>query len=351
MAEQAQVSGSVSLGAKIIYILLAGALSMFFAEVFSGSSILWFLTSWAWMVTFWLYLAHLVFFINLAFIFKRTSLTSLYLWGVFFGLYESWITKVTWAGYAGSTPGWGHILGFAFPEFPLIVLFWHPIMSFIIPVLTFEIMSGEKRILPGHLSILTKTGRNWALALLIAFLGALFLSANAHGNFVAVDVTIIGSIALIAVLYRVAIKRYPGQFSIESLKLGKIGMTILIAYLAALYLFAFFFILPERTGPPLTILLTLVIYVIIGILLYLNGADKTAKTELLPEKSLFGMKELVILLAVFFILATALSFVTPFDFIVLMFFYLSLFAVGIGLLAYTIWNVLKGRRKNPTGPT
>ncbi len=150
---------------------------------------------------------------------------------------------------------------------------------------------------------------------------------------------------LIAALYLVATKLFPGQFSIESLKVGKIGMAILIIYLAALYLFAFFFILPERIAPPLTILLTLVMYVIIGILLYLNGVDKPVETEVSPEKDLFGMKEFTILLAIFFVLATALSFVTPADFIILMAFYISLFAIGIGLLAYTAWNILKRRRK------
>lgn len=34
----------VPLLAKLIFILLAGSLSMFFAEVLSGSSVLWFLT-------------------------------------------------------------------------------------------------------------------------------------------------------------------------------------------------------------------------------------------------------------------------------------------------------------------
>ncbi len=122
-------------------------------------------------------------------------------------------------------------------------------------------------------------------------------------------------------------------------------MAILVIYLAALYLVAFFFILPERIAPPLTILLTLVMYAIIGVLLYLNGKDKPGKIEVLPEKSLFGRKEVAILLAIFFILATALSFVTPADFIILMIFYISLFAIGIGLLAYAVWNIIKRRRK------
>jgi len=98
---------------KAALILLAGTLTMFFAEVCSGASVMWFVTGWAWLLTFWLYLSHFVLLINLALRFKRTSLTSLYLWGVLFGLYESWITKVAWAGYIGGQPILGTVLGFA----------------------------------------------------------------------------------------------------------------------------------------------------------------------------------------------------------------------------------------------
>ena len=52
-------------------------------------------------MTYWLYFAHFFFFTTLAVRTGRTSLWSLYLWGVLYGLYESWITKVIWYGYGG----------------------------------------------------------------------------------------------------------------------------------------------------------------------------------------------------------------------------------------------------------
>jgi hypothetical protein len=335
----------VSLGAKLVFILLAGALSMFFAEVLSGSSVLWFITPWAWLVTFWLYLAHTILFVNLALIFRRTSLTSLYLWGIFFGLYESWITKVTWAGYAGSTPGAGTFLGFAVVEFPLIVFFWHPVMSFILPVLSFEALSGEKNILPGHRLILTKTRRNWLLALMVVIIGATCLSFNAKGNMLATDVTIIGSVALIGALYWIASNKYGKQFSIESLRLGKAGMAILIAYLALLYSLMFVFIFPERIAPPITILLTLGVYAFIALLLYLNGRDGPAGSEARAGKGAFGLKEMAILLAVLTALATLLCLLTPADYIVIIIVYFSLYAASFVLLALSVVSIMNKRRK------
>ncbi|MHA1467740.1 MAG: hypothetical protein ACTSP6_06635, partial [Promethearchaeota archaeon] len=82
-------------------IILIGCLSMFMAEVFAGSSQMWFIDIWSLLVTFWLYLGHLLLFLNLAMRKKRTSIPQLYLWGILFALYESWVTKVLWAGYPG----------------------------------------------------------------------------------------------------------------------------------------------------------------------------------------------------------------------------------------------------------
>ncbi len=318
---------------------------MFFAEVLSGSSVLWFVSPWAWLVTFWLYLAHFLLFINLAFIFKRTSLTALYLWGVLFGLYEAWITKVTWAGYIGSEPGWGKILGFAFPELPLIVFFWHPVFAFILPALCFEILSGESRILPGHRGILTKKRRNWMLAIAVVIIGAAFLSLNARGNVLAVVLSILGSATIAGILYWIASRRYGRQFSLESLRLGKTGMTILLGYLALLYLVTFVFLLPERIASPLTILLTFCIYAVIVLLLYLKKPDEPGAGDLAPETRHFSRKDLVVMLAMLTILGIVCSLLVPLISIPIVILYLALVIAGPVLLLVTLWDIWKDRRR------
>jgi hypothetical protein len=343
MSEPVNGEEKVSTGAKAIFILLAGALSMFFAEVCSGSSVLWFVTPWAWLVTFWLYLAHTILFVNLALRFRRTSLTALYLWGVFFGLYEAWITKVTWAGYMGQAPSMGTFLGFAVQEFPLIVFFWHPVMSFILPVLAFEALSG--RILPEHVFILTKSRRNWLLAVMVVVLSAAFLSFNSRMNIVATVVTILGSFALIGALYLVSSKRYGGKFSIESLRLGRVGMALLLMYLALLYSLTFVFILPERIAPPLTILLTIGVYAVIAILLYLKRPDETAMHGVPAGKNTLGIKELAALAAVFIVLAALLCLIAPVDQVLTVVLYVGLFFLSPVLLILAAVNVLKSRRQ------
>jgi len=324
---------------------------MFFAEALSGSSVLWFINVWALLVTFWLYLAHILLFVNLALIFKRTSITALYLWGVLFGLYEAWITKVTWAGYIGSTPGMGKLLGFAIPEFPLIVFFWHPVFSFILPLLTFELLSGHDRILPGHRGLLTGTRRNWLLALFCTLIGATFLSTNAKNVFAAF-LTIAGSAAIIWILYRIASKRYGRQFSIESLRLGKKGMAVLIVYLALLYSVTFFGLVPERIAPPFTILLTTGVYAAIVILLYLKKPDEPVAGKAGSHTGLFRRKDTVLLLAALTVLAVIFSLIAPVDFFLIIFFYLFLVVLGPVLFIMAVFNVRKdvreaGRRTRP----
>jgi hypothetical protein len=253
-------------------ILVLGALSMTFAEVLSGSSVLWFVTPWGWLLTFWLYLAHTVLFVNLALRFRRTSLPSMYLWGVLFGLYESWITKVTWAGYAGSSPGWGTVLGFSFPELLIIVFCWHPIFSWLLPVLSFEALGEPGAVLPTHRRLLVRSRRTTALGTGVAVVGALFLALNAHGNAVAVGVTAAGSLAIIGLFHRLA-TRGGAPLTLDSVRLGRRGMTVLCGYLALLYLASFVLIFPERIAPPLTIALTLGLYGIVGLLLRQSKPD------------------------------------------------------------------------------
>lgn len=345
MSEQATAAEKIPVSAKIIFILLAGSLSMFFAEVLSGSSVLWFATPWAWLVTFWLYLAHFVLFLNLAFIFKRTSLPALYLWGVLFGLYEAWITKVTWAGYMGSAPGWGTVLGFAFPEFPLIVFFWHPVFSFILPVLCFEALAGREKILAGHRPLLAKTRRNWLLALAFVLIGAVMLSFNAKGNVVAVVVTLVGSVIISGILYWLASRRYGQHFSLGALRLGKIGLAVFILYMALLYLLTFFFLLPERIAPPITILLTLAVYAVIVLLLYLKKPYVPVSTDASPGKGFFGLKEIALLLVLLLVLGVIFSLLTPVDFILIIALYLGLVFIAPVLFLLAVWSVWKGRRR------
>lgn len=316
---------------------------MVFAEAFSGSSVLWFLSSWAWLVTLPLYWSHTLFFLNVGFRLKRTSISDLYLLGVLFGLYESWVTKVVWAGYFGKEPGWGTVLGFAVAETPVIVFFWHPVMSFIVPVLIFEIIavsvSGERdavqKVLPSHIQFLQRNKRSSMLFGLVFVGGAAFLSANSGLNVMAAALTVIVSLLMIFLLVKSIRRRYKGSMSIYSLRLGRRGFSLATLYILLLYLVTFPLLLPERIPGPKTLLLTLCFYAFVVMLILIDPArDETGVATTSPIRliTLKGIEYSFVALTLLIVVMCAVSIV---DSIVGVVLYLVILVVGPALFIWT----------------
>lgn len=275
-------------GSSLLAIFLFGFLSMIFAEVFSGASPLWFLGIWGWFVTLPLYWAHALLLLNLAMKYERTSLTQLYLWGVIFGLYEGWMTKVIWAGYMGSVPTFGTVLGFAVGEFFVLGLFWHALFSFIIPILVFQIIvqatnKGEAgAIHTSHLGVISRRRRNYVLLGIIIVAGSLFMMMGLGADSFSIVVAGITNLAYIVLLSWFVTSWNRKPLDLESLRLGNTGLSITIIYLFALYIFTFFTLFPERIPPLGTILLTIAFYMFVITLIFVSPRDNR-KTIELPE--------------------------------------------------------------------
>lgn len=113
----------------------AGILSFVCAEALSGSSLLWAFKPFNYFITFPLYLLHILFFYSLAYHLKKDKLPDLYLFGILFGLYESWVTKVLWAGYPNEDHFiLGSFLGHGIHETSVLLFYFHPFISFIFPL-------------------------------------------------------------------------------------------------------------------------------------------------------------------------------------------------------------------------
>ena len=335
--------------AKALFILLIGLLSMVFAEVFAGSSPLWFVTPWSILVTFPLYLAHILLFLNLALIFRRTSISSLYIWGILFALYETWITKVLWAGFSSNSYTiWGSVGGFGIYEFGIIGLFWHPLMSFIVPLLIFQIMAASsmpsKGVLGSILPLVIKNRRNWFLAIFMTVTGASFLSAGSGYNFVVTDLTILVSVLVVYIVYKIILSNYANYFSFYSLKLGRMGFAILGIYLAGLYIGSFLFILPSRIAALPTIFLTIVVYVTVIVLQF---RTKQVKEEFIvyPKTRIFRLKDFAYMLVVFVTLGTIMSLIPQFGYATFFVINPSLVIAGYAIFVFVLFGLAK-RSKN-----
>ena len=304
--------------------LLMGCLSMFYAEILSGSSGYWFIDFWSLAITFWLYLAHVILFLNVAMRIKKTSPIHLYLFGVLFGLYESWITQVLWYGYYNEDPSTVlMVAGIAITNTVLLIFFWHPIFSFLLPVFVFEIFALEAnskvkiedRIFISHFRFFENTTTNNRKFIVLILIGSLFVASNYGGDFIKVIIVLLGSYGLIYFFKTQAEKKCTPNFSIKSLRLE--SMTGLLVYLAILYLGMFYIsgVLQNRIPSVEGIITVLGLYaVFILVLAKTNPIDEQITTEIdmqaraLKEKD---YKQYMILNVVFAIIVCILLLVIP----------------------------------------
>ena len=320
-------------------IILIGCLSMFMAEVFAGSSQMWFIDLWSLLVTFWLYLGHLLLFLNLAMRSKRTSIPQLYLWGILFALYESWVTKVLWAGYPGSEgPAIALVGGIAILEFSTLVFFWHPILAFIMPILVYESFALsnesplplEKKIFISHLPYLKKGKKKFLFFyIFLIFTGATILSFNTGFNVVIAGIAIIGSIGLIYIFYKLSIKKNPNSFSIYSLRLGKKGLRIVFIYIGLLYLITFFVLLPERIPTSIVPFLIIIgFYVFIGVILRISKPTEERGFEELNDTEIYNSKFFFKLYGIFLILTVVFCLIPPIAIVFAIIIFIGIFIIA-----------------------
>jgi len=320
---------------KLWSILLLGALSMLFAEVFSGASTLWFLDPWGLLLTYPLYLGHALFLLNVAFLWKKTSPRQLYFFGMLFGLYEALITKVLWFGYPASTGSMvGYFYGVAWGEFLTLVLFYHPVMSFVVPVFVYELLSRD--VLPGHERFLQKNWKTLLLVMMLIVMGASFQSNGAKYDVLRSVGSMAGSILIVVLLHVLSRGK-----NLQSLLLGKKQLAIVIIYLCVLYGVTTVVIFPERLPTMLLAYVLIFLWYLIAILLL--RIDRSTPTSVSLKKNIFSEKELA-KCAILVVGATVIcSFFSQITYTVLLVMFVSLMGAGVILFVLSLFSLLRQR--------
>ena len=124
---------------KLAFWLLAGMLSVVCVEVPAGSTMFPFFTLWGLLVVWPLYLLHSVFLAGVVFRWGRPGFWPLYAAGMLYGMYEAYITKVIWVSFRPEGPMYA-AGGIALFETIILVLFLHPLLAFVIPLLFTEML-------------------------------------------------------------------------------------------------------------------------------------------------------------------------------------------------------------------
>jgi len=285
--------------------ILIGVIVLICAEVFSGGSLkvgLW--HPWTVAVTYWLYFAHFFFFTTLAVRTSRTSLSALYLWGVLFGLYESWITKVIWYGYSGDGKfAMGHIGPYGFSEISM-VFFFHPVISFILPLsITCLLCPSLRRTFP---ELAWFTGQTRGARVVQAYFVLAFAPVMAinSGSVLNLAANLAVAIILLAALLRLARPALAATDGLDIVVFARRGFAGLCIYLGGLY--GIGYIAMNPAGRPATAiqLFTFVFYAVALAGLWAHRKREPLATASVADRETRLVTKLFVLV---FVLALALS--------------------------------------------
>lgn len=270
---------------RITFLLFAGFLSFVTAEVFAGSSPNWPLNPFVWLLTVPLYGTHFLLLAHLAVATRRTSWPALYLFGVIFGFYETWITKVIWHGYVdlGGFASGGLGPWFGLHETFGLALFYHPVTSFLLPL---AILS---RLFPAFGRHFPEPnwmfGSGWANRLCQIALIAVYGASSGH-NLADLSTLLITWLPAVALLWGgyLLLSRFGAVRTDEVAErmaspiLSLPALIVTTAILVALYLWSYGNLLPQNLPPPAVQLLTLGFYAVFALMLWALGPTSPHST-------------------------------------------------------------------------
>jgi len=302
------MTDSAPLRLKIFFWIMLGALSTFFAEVLAGSDLFPFFHAWGLLVVFPLYSLHILVLGHVVFRFGKPKIYVLYTAGLFFGLYEAYMTKILW------NPYWNMAAlrfgGVAVVEFTVLVLFWHAVMSFIVPMVVGESVLTKSRetvnSLPDRLKgLLRKRKSFWVWGIAAAFFGI-----NQSVNSVSVYHSIASGFSTVAVLALLVFlwRKFTSgrEYEMKSLMPGKGAFRILLTLLLLLYGFLFFAFRPEAL-PAISSQVTIWAAYAVFVVLLCMGLRKSRETPTVTvfETGLRFSWKTVLILALLFTFSSA----------------------------------------------
>jgi hypothetical protein len=276
-----------TLRTKLFFWFMLSAFSVFFAEVVSGSYPMAFFNPfnpadlWGWIALMPLYGLHTLVLASVIFSGGRPKFYALFLAGAIFGLYEAYITKVLWH------PGWGavwYIGGVAVVELFVIALFWHPFMSFIIPLAAGEAtLTDSTEIVDGMPAWM----RRWLTSKNIAAVFILFAAwaGMTHGGQAPFAVhTLLSSLIsagfLLGLVHAWKRKTAARSYTMRALLPSPRQAVVLLVPLLAIYLLFGIGMLPERIPGVWSQAPIWALYGLIFVLLYL--AVRKSRTDTVP---------------------------------------------------------------------
>ncbi len=327
---------------KLLFWIILGMVSTFFAEVISGSTPFAFFTPVGWLVVFPIYLFHILVLGSIVFRYGRPVFYVLYPAGMIFGMYETYITKTIW-GSAEWVHGTVSIGGIYILPFLLLVFFFHPLISFILPLTLSEVLLTSSRsvlsYLPYRLRKFLSTERAFRRVLLIGALFLGFLWAAPTPWTVTLVAEISGMAVIISAIYLWKYVLHGDRYGMADLLPKKGEMVIVAALLVFIYIL-FGSYMNSRYFPGAgTQILTLAIYLVLFSMLYKNlrtSLNEGKKEERLPKIN----RRFALALVTVFLLASALKMAVGMGTIIFVIVALSMSVIGVYLFVLSLVRAL-----------
>ena len=263
--------------ARLGFLLWVALLAFSLPEVFAGTGAGWLTRPDVYILGLPLYALHFLLLCHIAIKTKRTSWRALYLLGILFGLYETWITKVVWAGYLDEN---GFAMGGFGPWFGMhetigLILFYHAVTSFLLPlaVLT-RLFPAYGAAFPTPNWIFGTT--RWALARRFGL--ALIWGLISGHNMPDPRLYLIswGPMLLLLIFGYMLLKNAPARPT-----LGRWGQWGAAIWLVIIYIASFLLLRTEAIPPAPAMLITLALYALLA-LLYKRTTPRAPLAEATP---------------------------------------------------------------------
>ena len=277
---------------RFLFLMLLSLLSVFFSEVISGSMMFPLFDIWGYVVVVPLYGFHIIiilYVINKYVVHKRIRFSTLYFAGVLFGLYEAYITKVLWVGLAEDS---FHLFHVAIIDYLVLVFFWHPLLSIIIPVLVFERLVSKTDYVYQGLPVVVKQLLQQKYGLLLIMIIVGFYSAF-NGILSTLPLSelslLIPILILLVVIYK---KELDKKYTLDEILPTAKGMIFFYAYVVLIYLsLGIFFKRDVLTLPnQLPIWLS---YVLFGFLFYKKLMSNKELEESVANSKVVSLKAIL----------------------------------------------------------
>lgn len=322
---------------KLLFWLILGLFSTFFAEVISGSTPFPFLpiqSAWGMLMVTPLYTLHILVFTYLVYRFGRPRFHTLFLAGALFGMYEAYATGVLWAGWSEPPPILLFEVGVI--ETLVLVLFWHPVFAFIIPVVLGEVALTTDR--QSVHDVERFSTRKWLIV--FALICGLFQSINMPSPVMALAVGGI-NIAILALFIFIWRKLGWNRFTMAQLLPSKTHFRWILAIMLAQYILLGAISAdnyPNIAGH----LAVLALYVLL-ILLFVKSLKKSRTLEITTtDEPIFSWRTFFVVASIFVgtstILSALLGFAQPITAVVVL---LSYAVLGILLFGIALRQVFR----------